>query len=88
MILLHNIVEILYLADGDRGPVLFIVALDGRFIRRTPVNSDLLWHTVTANRLRQKSLGGLLVPFLGEEKVDCLTRFIDGAIEIAPLASG
>src|SRR5262249_13901297 len=47
---------------------------------------DLLWHTVTANRLRQQSLGGLLVPFLGEEKVDRLTRFIDGAIEIAPLA--
>jgi phosphate starvation-inducible protein PhoH len=43
---------------------------------------------VAANRLRQKPLGGLLVTFLGEEKVDRLARFIDGAIEIAPLASG
>src|SRR4029453_9176592 len=86
MVLLHNIVEIFDFTDGDRRAVLRIIALDGRFIRRTPVNSDLLWHTVTANRLRQKSLGGLLVPFLGEEKVDRLTRFIDGAIELAPLA--
>ena len=32
MILFHNIVEILDLADGDRGAVLLVVALDGRFI--------------------------------------------------------
>ena len=82
MVLLHNIVEIFDFTDGDSRPVLRIIALDGRFIGRTPVNGDLLRHAVAANRLRQKPLGGLLVTFLGEEKVDCLTRFIDGAIEI------
>jgi len=33
MILLDDIVEILDLADGDRGAVVGIVALDGRFIK-------------------------------------------------------
>ena len=36
MILLHKVVEILELADGDRGAVLGLVALDGRCIGRTP----------------------------------------------------
>ena len=50
MILLHNVVEILDLADGDRGAVLGIVALDGRFIGRTPVDGDLLRHAMAADR--------------------------------------
>jgi hypothetical protein len=72
--------------DGDSGAVLRIIALGGRFIGRTPVNGDLLRHAVAADRLRQEPLGRLLVTFLCEEKVDRLARFIDGAIEIAPLA--
>src|SRR5215831_8384106 len=66
--------------------VFLVVTLDGRFIGRAPVDRDRLRHAVAANRLRQKPLGGLLVSVLGEEKVDRLARFIDGAIEIAPLA--
>src|SRR5262245_15551593 len=86
MVLLHNVVEILDLTDFDRGAVLGIIALDGRFISRTPVNGDLLQHAVAVDRLGQEPLGGLLVAFLCEEKVDRLARFIDGAIEITPLA--
>jgi hypothetical protein len=41
MILLHDIIEILGLTDDDRGAVLLVIALDRRFIRRTPVNGDL-----------------------------------------------
>jgi len=61
-----NIVEILDLADGDRGAVLRVVALDGRFIGRTPINGDFLRHTVAANRFLEKAERGLLVPLLGE----------------------
>ena len=64
MILFHDIVEIFDLADGDGGAVLLVVALDGRFIGRTPVDGDLLRHAVAADRLRQKALGGLLVALL------------------------
>ena len=72
MILFHDIVEILDLADGDRGTVFLIIALDGRFIGRTPIDGDLLRHAVAADRLGQEPLGGLLVTVLCEEKVDRL----------------
>ena len=68
MILFHNIVEILDLADGDRGAVLLVVALDGRFIGRTPVDGDLLRHAVAADRLGQEPLGGLLVALLRQQE--------------------
>jgi hypothetical protein len=61
MILLHNIVEILNLADGDRGAVLFIVALDGRFIGRTAVDGDLLGHAMATNSLGEEAFRRLLV---------------------------
>ena len=64
MILLHNIVEILNLADGDRGAVLLVIALDGRFIRRTPIDGDFLRHAMTADRFGQETLRGLLIPLL------------------------
>jgi len=63
MILLYNIVEIRDLAD-DRGAVLLVVALDGRFIGRTAVGRDLFRHAMTANRLGQEPLGSVLVSVL------------------------
>ena len=85
MILFHNIIEIFDLADGDRGAVLRIVALDGRFIGRTPVDRDLLRHAVAADRLGQEALGRLLVPLLRQAGNRSSGRFIHGAIEIIPL---
>src|SRR5262249_13303956 len=85
MILLHNVVEILNLADGDRGAVLGIVALDSGFIGRTPVDGDLLRHAMAADRFLEKAERGLLVPLLGEQKVNGLTGLIHRAIEIVPL---
>jgi hypothetical protein len=61
MILFHDIIEILDLADGDGGTVLLVVALDRRLIGRTPIDGDLLWHAVAADGLGQKPLGGLLI---------------------------
>src|SRR5215475_12780793 len=86
MILFYDIIEILDLADGNGSTVLLIVALDRCLIGRTPIDGDLLWYAMAADGLGQESLGGLLVTFRGEEKVDRLARFIDGAIEIEPLA--
>jgi len=57
----HNIVEILNLADGDRGAVLFIVALDGRFIGRTAVDGDLLGHAMATNSLGEEAFRRWLV---------------------------
>src|SRR5882724_8918903 len=42
----HNVVEILDFTDCDCRAVLFIVALDGRFIGCTAVDRDLLGHAM------------------------------------------
>src|SRR5712691_3939808 len=69
MVLLHDVIEILGLADDDRGAVFLVVALDGRFVGRTPIDGDFLGHsTMTTNRFGQKPLGRLLIAMLGEEK--------------------
>src|SRR5262249_28280620 len=84
MILFHDIVEILDLADGDGGTVLLVVALNSRLIGRTPINGDLLGHTVTADGLDQEPLGGLLVALFCQQEINGLARLIDGTIEIIP----
>src|SRR2546425_1089931 len=86
MVLLHNVVEILDLADPDRGAVLLIIALDGGFIRRTPIDRDLLRYAMVADRLLQKPEGGLLIALLGQEKVNGVALLIHGTIEVAPRA--
>jgi hypothetical protein len=54
MVLFHKVIEVLDLADVDRGAVFLVIALDGGFIGVTAVNGNLLRHTVAANCLLQK----------------------------------
>jgi site-specific DNA recombinase len=81
----HNIIEILDFADFDRGAVLLIVATNGGFIGRAPVDRDLLRTPVAADRLGQKSLGSSLVTVLRQEEVNGLAMCVHSAIEVAPL---
>ena len=85
MILLDDVVEILHLADFDRGAVRLIVAFDRRFIGLASIDGDLLGDPVAADRLREKAERSLGIPVLREQKVNGLPGRIDGAIEIAPL---
>src|SRR5438874_13536510 len=85
MILFDNVVEILDLADFDRGTVLGIVALDRRFVGCTAINRDLLGDTVTPNRLFQKAQCRFLVPLFSEEEINGPARLIYGAIEVIPV---
>src|SRR5262249_60657719 len=86
MILLHHVVEILDLADFDRGAMFFIVALDGRFIGGPPIDGDLLRHAVATDRLSQKAFRGLLVALLRQEEINGLALLIHRTVEIPPLA--
>src|SRR5437764_9315231 len=86
MILFHNVVEILDLTDGDGGAVLLIIALDGRFIGRTPVDGDLLRHAMAADRLGQEPLRSLLIALFRQQEINGRARLIDGTIEVIPLA--
>jgi hypothetical protein len=64
MVLLHQIIEILHLADDERGAMLFVIALDGDCIGLTAVNGDLLRPARTADRLPQKPQRRLLSALL------------------------
>ena len=85
MILFHHGVQILHLADFDRGAVRLMVAFDRRFIGLAPIDGELLGDTVAADRLREKTERGLCIPVLCEQNVNGLPGLIDGAIELAPL---
>src|SRR5207245_10207363 len=85
MSLLDNVVAILDLTNLDRGPVLLVVARNRRFIRRTPIDGDLLRYAMTTDRLGEKPLGRVLVPLLREEEIDGLALLIHRAIQRAPL---
>src|SRR5215831_3270536 len=86
MVLLHDIIQVFDLPDGDGRAVLLIIAFDGGCIGLTAVNRDRFGEPVATDRLLQKPQCGLCVAVLGEQKVDRLARFIDSAVEIAPLA--
>src|SRR5262245_35763468 len=75
-----------HLTDGNIGTVLLVVTLDGGFIGVTAIDRDRLREPVPANRLFQKPQGSLGVPLLRKEKVNRLTVFIHGPIQIPPLA--
>src|SRR5437870_4140148 len=47
-----------------------VIVLDGGFIRRTPIDRDLLRDAVAADRLLEKAEGGLLIALLGQEKLN------------------
>jgi hypothetical protein len=86
MVLFDDIIEIFHLADDDRGPVLRIIASDGSRIGLAAIDGDLLGHPMTTDGLGQEARGGPLVPLFRQQKVNRLTGFIHGPIEIAPLA--
>jgi hypothetical protein len=54
MILLHDIIQIFHLPDGDVRAVLFVIALDGGFIGVTAVNRDRLWDAIAADGLLEE----------------------------------
>src|SRR6266850_839319 len=84
MVLLHQIIEIVHLTDDDRGPVLRVVASDGRGIGLAPINRDRLWHAMTPNRLGEKARGGALVALVREQEINGLAGLIHRTIQIAP----
>jgi len=83
VILLHDIVKIFGLADGDSRPVLSVVTFDGRFVRRAAVNGDRLGDpAMSANGFGQESLCCGFVPLLRQQEVNRLAVFIDGPVQI------
>jgi hypothetical protein len=68
--------QILHLADDDRGAMFRVVSPDGGSIGRTPLNGDLLGHAVPADRLEEEAHGRRLVARLCEEEITRLAALI------------
>lgn len=85
MLVFHDIVEIFALTDEERCPVFLVVTFHRRFVGGAPVNRELLWPPMAADRLDQEALGRAFVAVLGQEKVQGLALLVDGPVEIIPL---
>ena len=70
MILLHEVVEILALLDGDGGSMLLVVAPNGRGIDLAPIDGDRLGDTMATGRLGEEARGRLLVALRREQEID------------------
>ena len=69
MILFDDIVEILRLTDLNRRLLLSIAALNGRLIRSTLIDRNLLRRSLTLDRLAQKAQGGRAIPVGREQEI-------------------
>jgi hypothetical protein len=74
LVRLHPMLSILALADGERGPVLRVLVLEGRCLGGTAVKRAGLRAPGPAAGLLAKPAGGLLVPMCGEQKVGSVLK--------------
>ena len=87
VILLHDVIEILYLVDGDRSAVLSVAALNSSGTGFAAIDREARRHTVAAGALGEKAQSRPLVQLLCQEHVDGLPHPIHGAIQVAPSPS-
>src|SRR5262249_11581805 len=83
---LHNGAVPTPICRDDVRALFLVVALNGRFIGVTAVNRDRFGDTMATDRFLQKAQCGLCIAVLREQKVDRLAVFVDGAIQVIPLA--
>lgn len=78
MVLLHGIIQVLTLADGDRGIVFSIATHDRGCIGPALINVDYLGQSVAGNSLGQEPFGRLHITFVSEQEINGLAEFVDG----------
>src|SRR5512143_2281493 len=79
MSLLHQVVYVLALANLDRLAGFLLECLESGSIGATLVDRDFVRQAVLPNRFLEEAPRGFLVAMGGEEKVDGLSFFVDGA---------
>ena len=73
MVLLHDIVQVLYLAEFDAG---FIVGVGA-----TLVDGDLLRRTALVDGFAEEAGSCFAVPLGSEKEVNSVSRIVDGSTE-------
>jgi hypothetical protein len=84
--LLDDIIEILDVADFDAGFMCCIVAFDRQRVGAALVDGNFLRRATLRNRHAQEAGRRLAVTLGSEEKLNRVSRFVDGPIKILSLA--
>jgi hypothetical protein len=84
MILLHDVVEILDLADDDLNFSSVIDLVDHRLVRTAFVHRDFFRIADFLYCLVEKPFGGIFVPLCRQEKIDRVAFLVDSAVQIFP----
>src|ERR1700674_3369785 len=80
VVLLHDIVQVLYLAEFDAGFIVGVVLFYRRRVGATLVDGDLLRHTALVDGFAEEAGSCFAVPLGSEEEVNSVSRFVDGSI--------
>ncbi len=85
VVLFNQVVQIL-LADLDFVANFFLECIKSGLISAALVDRDFVRQAVLPYRFPEKAQRGLLIAVDGEQEIDGLACFVDGAVEISPLA--
>lgn len=86
MVLFHQIVEVLHLADADRRAVRLVVAPDGGGMGLAPIDGDRLGNPVSTDGWCATASRGVCLPGLRAQNVNRRTGRIDRPIHLPPRA--
>jgi hypothetical protein len=86
VVLLHDIVQVLYLAEFDAGFNVGVVHFYRRGVGATLDDGDLLRRTPLVDGFAEEAGSCFAVPLGSEKEVNSVSRFVDGSIPILPLA--
>ena len=84
----HQVVQVLAGSNLDATRKFAVcLHLSHRPVRgRIGVQCDLRGQASALHRAAQKRFGGVYVPVPAEKEIDCLARFVDGAVQVQPLS--
>lgn len=84
MVLLNDIIEIFTLSDFHSSFIVLIEQFDPSFVNTTPINVDESRLAISTDGCIEKTQSRLGVTLGREQKIDCITLFVDGTIVVYP----
>jgi len=83
LVLLHDVVEIFGVSDGEGRLVSALVVLNRGSIAATLINGNLCGQPLVANRFAQEGLGGVPIASGRQQKVNRATLFVHGTVQLS-----
>ena len=86
MILLTHIIEIFYLPYNNAQSLVFDDLIDCCFICTALIHGNLSWQAIEKHSFVEEAHGSSFNAFSSEKKIDGLSFFVDGTIQVFPLS--